>query len=87
MKVSELIKQLEDFKNKNGDVPVLLKEEGFDGYGVSTLSHVSEDEIYPEYIDFEGYNIENPSDFNFTGDSDDPVKCLILTAGQLLYST
>jgi len=94
MKISELIKELEEFKAKHGDLVVVSKEDGMGGYGMLLSEGISK---YPDTIN--GYHFEDIDDEQnikkvfpeWDGNEDTlddlEVKVAILYTGDTLYST
>jgi len=82
MILSELIKNLEDYKSKLGDVEVFTQDEGFGGYSFSTFGGISEDELTPE-------SCEDSSDEmikEIFGDKE-KIECVVIHTGHILFST
>jgi len=46
MKISTLIKQLEEIKEKYGDLPILIYEQGFGGHALLTFGRCEKSEMY-----------------------------------------
>lgn len=98
IKVSELIKQLQEFQEKHGDLPVIFKHEGYGGYAMNTILKLdnSVGKIDPDYIDMIEDNDQDIKELfpQWSGDSEDffegefnPAKCAVLKHGKMLYAT
>jgi hypothetical protein len=95
MKVSELIAVLEKVQAAEGDILICVKEHGFGGYNVSTMTASADsfDEISPADCEEEP---DRPTATELwpdwdgeeeTIDSIPPVKVLLLHTGLIIYST
>ena len=91
MTISELITELEKFKEVHGDVMVTTKEEGFGGYAVNRTYGISEDTIYAYDVEAESPRLTKElfPEWDETDDGLDllePLKVVNIKSGQRLYA-
>ena len=98
MKITDLIKKLEDIKEKDGDVPIVVKHDGFGGYGILICDGVIQTTISP-WAMAEGGEYGNITDKdiriffpNWDGNDDsldtmDKAKCVCINGGKLIYAS
>ena len=98
MKISDLIKQLEKFRDENGDVPVVTQYSGMGGYAISTCARISLTTISPLYMEDcgENGNIKDKDIIDIFPDWDgtqksiktmDRAKCVCIEGGTLIYAS
>ena len=99
MKISELIKQLENFKNEHGDAPVVTLNEGFGGYGVYLCSGIgTKEKISPWYLmdGGENGNLSNEDILKIIPDWDgkqeslenmNSIICVCIEGKKLIYAS
>ena len=98
IRVSKLIKELQEFEKKHGNVPVLMREDGYGGHAMHYISGVENHptKIYPH--SFEDIDKDDPKVKalfpKWDGDPEslwnsemEPIKCLEIGAGDILYAT
>lgn len=94
IRISELIKTLEELKDKHGDVPVLTKEDGFGGYAIHEAALPDDYELFISDFFEEGSNTEKAKEFfpewngeDNTIDDIKPITCVCMYTGSTIYST
>jgi len=86
MKLTEFIEKLEIIRAKIGDAEVLVREDGFGGYGIHRLGSISEDTLC--VFDIEDNDNELNEIFpGWDGDKELTIACVEISAGGMLYST
>ena len=96
MKISELIEKLTKIKEKHGDIPVLVEEEGYGGHALHTLkcdkrrvhnlelgTLIWSDEPNEELIK----ELFPDWDGNMESEQQLEIKYVELSTGKMLYST
>lgn len=96
MKISELIKELEEFKTNNGDLEILTREDGFGGYAMHTCDGVENrtSKLYAYECNENGSNEKIIKKLfpQWDGNDDslddiEPISCAVISSGTMLYAT
>ena len=93
MKISDLIKELEEVKEKKGNLEILTRDNGFGGYAMHTCNGLSNTNLYA-YECAENGNEEIIKElfpeWNGKDESLDdltPIPCVVINSGTMLYAT